>query len=108
MLLIDLANGELSALVHREYSKAVHEESSTSFRVSPLLVAQTAKAFEENLKKAGVPHEVFIYPGQGHAFMNASEEGIKRKLAGGHAAHNEEAVDLAWKRTAEWFNKYLK
>lgn len=71
-------------------------------------VGQTAKAFEANLKTSGVPHEVFIYPGQGHAFMNASEEGIKRKVASGHAQHDQASVDLAWKRTAEWFNRYLK
>ncbi|CAI7782380.1 unnamed protein product [Closterium sp. NIES-53] len=39
----------------------------------------TARALEKRLEAAGVPHEVHIYPSQGHAFVNASPEARKRK-----------------------------
>lgn len=67
-----------------------------------------ANALRESLKAAGVPSEVFIYPGQGHAFMNSSEEAIKRKKAVGFDDHDQGTVDLAWSRFHAWFGKYLK
>ena len=80
-----------------------------SHRVPSLSSAQTAKNLEKALTSntAGVASEVFIYPGQGHAFVNASEEGIKRKLAMGNAPHDTSAVDLAWSRVNQWFSKHL-
>ena len=70
---------------------------------------QTAKSLETALASntAGVASEVFIYPGQGHAFVNASEEGIQRKVAMGNAPHDASAVDLAWSRVDQWFSKHL-
>jgi len=67
-----------------------------------------ANTLKEKLKVAGVPSEVFIYPGQGHAFMNSSEEAIKRKKAVGFADHDQGAVNLAWSRFDAWFDKYVK
>lgn len=69
---------------------------------------QSAKALEVKLKKASVPSEVHIYPNVGHAFMNASPEGVERKKETGFGEHLQEAVDLAWSRTEAWFGKYLK
>jgi carboxymethylenebutenolidase len=66
-----------------------------------------AADLEEALKTAGVPHEVFIYPTVGHAFMNASASGVARKAKLGQGAHDQKAVDLAWQRTLAWFGKYL-
>ncbi|KAF2284919.1 hypothetical protein GH714_032539 [Hevea brasiliensis] len=40
-----------------------------------------AKALEEKLKASGIPYEVHIYPGNAHAFMNRSDEGVKRGRA---------------------------
>ncbi|XP_074583807.1 uncharacterized protein LOC141839858 [Curcuma longa] len=66
-----------------------------------------AKALEEKLKSSGVPHEVFIYPGCAHAFMNASLEGIQRRKKMGMSDEDPAAVDLAWSRFAAWMGKYL-
>ncbi|CAI7794246.1 unnamed protein product [Closterium sp. NIES-54] len=67
----------------------------------------TARALEKRLEAAGVPHEVHIYPSQGHAFVNASPEARKRKEGMGLPGHDEKAVELAWSRTVDWLNKYL-
>ena len=55
-------------------------------------------AYEAALKAAGVPHEGHIYPGAVHGFNNdATPE-----------RYNKAAADAAWKRTIEWFNKYVR
>jgi len=69
---------------------------------------ESAKQLEENLKKAEVPSEVYLYPNVGHAFMNKSPEAIERKKETGFGEHNQDAVDLAWSRFEAWFGKYLK
>ncbi|GJP45637.1 hypothetical protein CLOM_g5000 [Closterium sp. NIES-68] len=68
---------------------------------------EAARALEKRLEAAGVPHEVHIYPGQGHAFVNASPEARKRKEGMGLPGHDEAAVELAWSRTVDWLNKHL-
>ncbi|XP_057872364.2 uncharacterized protein LOC131078627 [Cryptomeria japonica] len=66
-----------------------------------------AKSLEEKLKASGVPHEVHIYPGKGHAFMNSSPEAVKRKTELGFGDHDEGAVELAWSRFRSWMKNYL-
>ncbi|XP_027346592.1 uncharacterized protein LOC113858254 isoform X2 [Abrus precatorius] len=66
-----------------------------------------AKALEERLKASGVPHEVHIYPGNRHAFMNRSPEGIKRRKSMGMPDEDEAAVQLAWSRFKSWMTHYL-
>ncbi|CAN6445356.1 unnamed protein product [Victoria cruziana] len=66
-----------------------------------------AKALEERLKASGVPYEVHIYPGNGHAFMNASPEGIERRKKMGLTGPDDAAVNLAWSRFTAWMQKYL-
>lgn len=68
---------------------------------------QTAKALEEKLKTAGVPHEVYIYPGLGHAFMNTSPDGLQRRKNMGINDEDNAAVELAWSRFRLWMSKYL-
>lgn len=69
---------------------------------------QDAKAFAEKLEKAGCTHELHMYPGQGHAFMNQSPEAVERKKSMGLPEHDQSTVDLAWARTFAWFEKYIK
>jgi carboxymethylenebutenolidase len=54
--------------------------------------------FEEALKKANVKYELYIYAGANHAFHNDTSA----------ARYNEAAAKLAWKRTLDFFEKYMK
>ena len=55
-------------------------------------------AYEDALKKANVPYELYIYEGANHAFHNDTSE----------ARYNEAAAKLAWKRTVDFWEKHLK
>jgi len=54
-------------------------------------------AYEAALKEHKKTYELFMYEGAGHAFNNNTG-----------ARYHKEAAELAWKRTLEFFNKYLK
>jgi carboxymethylenebutenolidase len=80
----DVAKIKAAILVH-------HGELDTR------LVA-TWPAYEAGLKAAGVTHEGFVYPGAVHGFnCDATPE-----------RYNKAAADLAWQRTIDWFNKYVR
>ncbi|XP_010522354.1 PREDICTED: uncharacterized protein LOC104800998 [Tarenaya hassleriana] len=66
-----------------------------------------AKALEEKLKASGVGYEVHIYPGNGHAFLNRSPEGVERRRSMGLSDEDEAAVELAWSRFNSWMKRYL-
>eukprot|EP00270_Netrium_digitus_P016132 TRINITY_DN574_c0_g1_i1.p1 TRINITY_DN574_c0_g1~~TRINITY_DN574_c0_g1_i1.p1 ORF type:complete len:241 (-),score=83.84 TRINITY_DN574_c0_g1_i1:339-1061(-) len=68
---------------------------------------KAAKALGEKLAASGIPHEIHLYPGQGHAFMATSPEAVKRKEGQGFAKHDQEAVELAWSRVGEWLGKFI-
>jgi carboxymethylenebutenolidase len=55
-------------------------------------------AYEAALKAAGVTYEGHIYPGAVHGFNNDATPN----------RYNKAAADQAWKRTVEWFNKYVR
>jgi carboxymethylenebutenolidase len=55
-------------------------------------------AYDAALKAAGVMHEGHIYPGAVHGFNNDATP----------ARYNKAAADEAWKRTIDWFNKYVR
>jgi carboxymethylenebutenolidase len=61
-------------------------------------LAGTWPAYDAALKEANVPHEGYIYPGAVHGFnCDATPE-----------RYNKAAADLAWQRTIDWFNKYVR
>ncbi|KAK8949039.1 hypothetical protein KSP39_PZI005681 [Platanthera zijinensis] len=66
-----------------------------------------AKQLEEKLQASGVPHEVHIYPGIGHAFLNDSPEGKQRRKDMGLNDDDPTAIQLAWSRFSSWMSKYL-
>lgn len=54
--------------------------------------------YDTALTEAHVTHEGYIYPGAVHGFnCDATPE-----------RYNKAAADLAWQRTIDWFNKYLR
>ena len=80
----DIAKIKAAILVH-------HGELDTR-------LAATWPAYDTALKGANVPHEGYIYPGAVHGFNNdATPE-----------RYNKAAADLAWQRTIDWFNKYVR
>jgi carboxymethylenebutenolidase len=61
-------------------------------------LAATWPAYDAALKEANAPHEGYIYPGAVHGFnCDATPE-----------RYNKAAADLAWQRTIDWFNKYVR
>jgi carboxymethylenebutenolidase len=61
-------------------------------------LAATWPAYNMALTAANVPHEGYIYPGAVHGFnCDATPE-----------RYNKAAADLAWQRTIDWFNKYVR
>merc|ERR1719235_2505272 len=55
-----------------------------------------AKMLGEVLTKAGCPHDIFMYDGVAHGFMNDELAMIEKKKAMFGADHNPEAVDAAY------------
>ncbi|AWU94196.1 dienelactone hydrolase family protein [Azospirillum ramasamyi] len=55
-------------------------------------------AYDEALKKAGVEHQIHMYEGVNHAFHNDTSA----------ERYNQEAADLAWKRTVEFLKAKLQ
>jgi carboxymethylenebutenolidase len=55
------------------------------------------EAYEAALKEHKKVYEIFMYEGAGHAFNNNTG-----------TRYHKEAAEAAWKRTVEFFNKYLK
>jgi len=61
-------------------------------------LAEGWPAYDAALKEAGVTHEGYIYPAAVHGFhCDATPE-----------RYNKAAADLAWQRTIDWFNKYVR
>jgi carboxymethylenebutenolidase len=59
-------------------------------------ITDTAPAMEAQLKTAGVPYQITIYPNVNHAFHN--DTGTR---------YNATEAQKAWTSTIEWFRKYL-
>ncbi len=57
-----------------------------------------APAYEAALKAAGVKYESYVYEGVNHAFHNDTSA----------ARYDATAAKLAWQRSIDFFNKYLK
>lgn len=60
-------------------------------------INQGIPALREALQRAGVVHEMVIYPGADHAFFNDTG-----------ARYNPEAARQAWERALAWLRRYLE
>jgi carboxymethylenebutenolidase len=60
-------------------------------------LAATWPAYDAALTAAKIPHEGYIYPKANHGFHNDTTP-----------RYDEAAAKLAWQRTLDWFNKYLR
>ena len=57
---------------------------------------ESVRAMDRALQEAGIPHEIHIYEGAGHAFFNDTRAG-----------YNPQAAGDAWMRILKWFGTYL-
>jgi carboxymethylenebutenolidase len=60
-------------------------------------LASTWPAYDAELTAAHIPHAGYIYAGANHGFHNDTTP-----------RYDEAAATLAWQRTLDWFNKYLR
>jgi carboxymethylenebutenolidase len=58
---------------------------------------EAVRAFEREMDKQRVPHEVHVYPGTSHAFFNDTRPQI----------YQAAAAQDAWQKALVWFGKYL-
>jgi carboxymethylenebutenolidase len=68
---------------------AVYAEQDTA-------ITATRDQMDAALTQAGVPHQLVVYPGVGHAFHNDTG-----------ARYNAVQAEAAWVATVEWFRKYV-
>jgi carboxymethylenebutenolidase len=66
-------------------------------RDDPFIPVEDVRAFERALEKSGQPHEVVLYDGAGHAFLNDTRPEMYRP----------EAARDAWGRMLGWFRRHL-
>ena len=63
----------------------------------PGIPVETVRAFERELEAHGIPKEIHIYPGAGHAFFNNTRP----------QAYHPQAAQDAWERSLAWFFQHL-
>jgi len=67
-----------------------------------------AQSLEAALRSGGSDHEIFMYDGVAHGFMNDLPEMIEKKKAMFGVDHSPEAVATAWERLFVFFGKHLQ
>ncbi|MEW5987593.1 MAG: dienelactone hydrolase family protein [Chloroflexota bacterium] len=58
----------------------------------------TVRAFEQELRKHQIPHEIHVYPHAQHGFFNDARPSV----------YNASAAQDAWQKTLAWFQNHLK
>jgi carboxymethylenebutenolidase len=73
--------------------------------------AAKGRRLERHLKELGVPHDIKIYPGVGHAYMNDHGPGpiigALLRATPLHTAYDESAAEDSWKRMLAFFEQHL-
>jgi carboxymethylenebutenolidase len=73
------------------------------------LFAKQGRRLEAHLQRLGIPHDVVIYPGAGHSYMNR-HSGLMAKLGAWgpmKVAYNPAAAEDSWRRIADFFREHL-
>jgi len=73
------------------------------------LFAMQGKRLERQLQKLGVEHEVVIYPGVGHSFMNDHEDALwpLARHTPLVAFYDEATESMAWARMMSFFSQHM-
>ena len=72
--------------------------------------AEQGRRLKRHLESLGTPHDVEIYPGVGHSYMNDFGGGPIARLGRYtplHAAYDEEAAEDSWRRMLAFFEEHL-
>jgi carboxymethylenebutenolidase len=95
------------------------EEADALRRVCPVIAgygelderfAEQGRRLEQHLQSLGIPHEVKIYPGVGHSYMNDLGSGLLARIMRRtpmHAGYDEQAAEDSWRRMLAFFEKHL-
>ncbi|EIE22596.1 alpha/beta-hydrolase [Coccomyxa subellipsoidea C-169] len=68
---------------------------------------EDVRKFVDEIKAAGGDAVLYVYPGEGHAFMNAQSDSIERMKTAGIPVGKRETQELAWSRLMDFFKKHL-
>jgi len=68
-----------------------------------------AQQLGRHLEELGVPHDLKMYPGVGHSFMNQPSGWLPKIFAAGPMSigYNEAAAEDAWRRMLSFFGEHL-
>lgn len=84
--------------VKPDYSKLAGPVLGLFAEKDQFVTPQTARQAEADIKKAGKPVEIHIYPNADHAFFNDERADVYHKAA----------AEDAWRRTLAFFRQHLK
>lgn len=74
------------------------------------LFASHGRRLDAVLDDLGVDHDVVIYPGVGHSFMNQHPDGMLKKVTAVgpmHVGYDDEAAEDSWRRMLSLFGRVL-
>ena len=73
--------------------------------------AAQGERLARHLEALGIPHDVKIYPGVGHSYMNDHGSlpvvSAILRMTPMHAAYDEAAAEDSWRRMFEFFREHL-
>ena len=101
------------------YYGGVPEHADSLRRVCPVVAGfgerdgpflAHASRLESHLNQLGIAHDVKLYPGVGHGYMNDHGGGLLSQIARRtpmHAAYDENAAEDSWRRMLAFFGEHL-
>lgn len=76
-----------------------------SFGAEDRMLRTDPERLSAHLRALGVDHDVKVYPGVGHSFMNDHRRGVAGRLMRGY---DEAAAEDAWRRILAFFERHLR